>query len=358
MKKQIIDFNISYYQFLDPNGNIVDEAPDFINDKNICIELYRYMYATRLLDQKAVNLQRTGQMGTYPSTLGQEAISVGVGHALKKDDVMCPYYRDRGALMQRGVNMKNFLTYWGGDERGSYFDDDQEDFSVAVPIASQCLHAAGVAYAIKYRKQSRAVLTSIGDGGTSEGDFYEAMNFAGTFNLPLVFIINNNQWAISVPRHQQTNTPTLAQKSIAAHFDGMQVDGNDIFAVKEMTERALTKARNGDGPTLIEAISYRLCDHTTADDAKRYVDQADLDKAWKVEPLKRLKLFLSDKHGWSETDDEQLIKRCQQEVDDAVEQYLAMEPQPAAAIFDFLYAQLPVAYQWQRDEVITLSEGK
>lgn len=355
MKKTISNFKIDYYGFIDPAGNVIDELPEFANDKKTCVNLYYYMYLTRLLDKKAINLQRTGKMGTYPSTLGQEAIPVGIGNVLEKNDVMCPYYRDRGALIQRGVSIKNFLCYWGGDERGSDFAHDADDFPAAVPIATQCLHAAGIAYAIKYRRQNRVVLVCLGDGGTSEGDFYEAINFAGNFNLPLVFVINNNQWAISVPRAQQTKAQTLAQKAIAAGFDGVQVDGNDVIAVRAIVKQAVDKARQGKGPTLIEAVTYRLCDHTTADDAKRYSDPNTLEQAELVEPLKRMKAFLMTQHDFTEQEDEQLIQDCQQRVDQAVEDYLNLPPQPASAIFDYLYAELPKAYRWQRDEVIKLN---
>lgn len=350
MEKTAANFSIKYFQYLDENAKTNDDLPSLANDRDLMIDLYRNMVLVRQLDQKAVNLQRTGKMGTYPSTLGQEAVTIAIGQALKPDDILAPYYRDRGALMQRGIPLSKFLAYWGGDERGCDYGDNK-DFSPAVPIATQTTHAAGAAYAIKYRKEKRAVLTCIGEGGTSEGAFYEAMNFAGVFHLPLVFVVNNNQWAISVSREQQTKTETIAQKAIAAGFEGIQVDGNDVIAMRYHVEQALNRARNGKGPFLIEAITYRLCDHTTADDFSRYYNKAEFDKAWEVEPIKRCKQFLINVHHWTEADDEKLQADCKVQVDEAVNEFLTMEPQPATAIMDYLYETLPKEYEWQREEL-------
>ncbi len=309
------------------------------------------MALTRALDNKAVNLQRTGKMGTYPATQGQEAIGVGTGSAMHKDDVYCPYYRDSAALLQRGITMVEILSMWGGDERGNDFKNAREDFPTAVPIATQCLHAAGVAYAMKHRKQKRVAVTAIGEGGTSKGDFYEAMNLSGSRKLPIVFIVNNNQWAISVPREIQTAAQTIAQKAIAAGFEGMQVDGNDVIAVHKAVSDALEKARRGEGPTLIEAITYRLCDHTTADDASRYQPPEEVKAAWKKEPIARLAHYLEAQGIWSKEKETELQKEISEQIEKAVQEYLSIKKDKPQAMFDYLYAELPEAYLDQYDEV-------
>jgi 2-oxoisovalerate dehydrogenase E1 component alpha subunit len=347
----VAQFKIKYLQYIDQNGEVLQPLPQFAENSNHLITLYQDMVKTRLFDAKAVALQRTGKMGTFPSSLGQEAVFVGMGHAMNQEDIFCPYYRDQGTMLIRGVKMEELFAYWGGDERGSDFKGPCHDFPIAVPVASQCLHAVGCAYAVKYRKEKRAVLTTVGDGATSKGDFYEAMNVAGNWNLPVVFVINNNHWAISVPLSRQTNSQTLAQKAIAAGFDGIQVDGNDIIAVYDAVSKALSKAREGNGPTLIEAITYRLCDHTTADDAKRYVEPTCIDTAWREEPIKRLYTYLLQQHIWSKEQDEALAKAYSQEIEEAVQAYLNMPAQPATAIVDYHYETWPQNLQAQRDEL-------
>lgn len=291
----VAQFDITYTQFLNEHGKLVGQLPSFAHEHSVLKELYKIMVLTRTFDKKAIALQRTGKMGTYAPINGQEAISTAIGHAMRPEDVLVPYYRDYAAQFQRGVKMSEILAFWGGDERGSQFSCNSEDLPICVPIASQCLHATGVAFAFKYRNQPRVAVVCLGEGGTSEGDFYEAMNVAGTWNLPVVFVVNNNQWAISVPRDQQTGTQTIAQKAIAAGFTGMQIDGNDILATRQVIGDAIEKARRGEGPTLIEAISYRLSDHTTADDATRYQPDAEVEKAKPKEPISRFKEFLIDK---------------------------------------------------------------
>lgn len=347
--KTIAQFEIKYQQFLNESANVVQELPAFACDQEHLLRLYRSMLLTRELDAKAVRLQRQGKMGTYPSSLGQEAVSTGLGDALQASDVFCPYYRDTGAMIERGVKPSEILAYWGGDERGVDFEIPREDFPVSVPIASQCLHAAGVAYAMKYRKEQRAAATSIGEGGTSEGDFYEAINVAGAWQLPVIFVVNNNQWAISVPRSIQTAAQTIAQKAIAAGIEGIQVDGNDVIAVREVCAQALEKARAGDGPTLIEAVTYRLADHTTADDASRYWDENEVKKAWEIEPVARLKKHMITQNGWSDEQDEALLVEVKKEVADAVAEYQNTPKQTPTDIVDYMYAELPEALLDQRE---------
>jgi 2-oxoisovalerate dehydrogenase E1 component alpha subunit len=334
-------FEIPYYQILNNAGELCAPLPSFAQDKTTLLSLYSTMVKTRMFDKKAIALQRTGKMGTYAPINGQEAISTAIGHAMQAQDVFAPYYRDYAAQFQRGVKMSEILSYWGGDERGSQFACDSEDLPICVPIASQCLHAAGVAFAFKYRQQKRVAVVCIGDGGTSEGDFYEAMNVAGVWKLPLVFVVNNNQWAISVNLNQQTATQTIAQKAIAAGFQGIQADGNDILAVRQTIGEAIEKARCGEGPTLIEAITYRLCDHTTADDATRYQPKECVEKATLEEPIARFRRYLEQQNLWSKQQEEALLNQCSEEVQQAVDEYLSRAPQPITSIFDHHFATLP-----------------
>lgn len=337
----VAQFDITFTQYLNEQGELVGEVPPFAANHSALKELYKTMVLTRTFDKKAIALQRTGKMGTYAPINGQEAISSAIGHAMKPEDVFVPYYRDYAAQFQRGVKMSEVLAFWGGDERGSQFADNAQDLPICVPIASQCLHAAGVAFAFKYRKQKRVAVVCIGEGGTSEGDFYEAINVAGTWKLPVVFVVNNNQWAISVPRDKQTGTQTIAQKAIAAGFTGLQIDGNDVLATRQIIGDAIEKARKGEGPTLIEAITYRLCDHTTADDATRYQPSDEVEHAKPKEPISRFKNFLIEQKLWSSDDEEQLVMECSEKVEQAVEEYLNSTPQPVSSIFDYHYAELP-----------------
>lgn len=337
----VAQFNISYTQFLNEKGQLMGSLPKYAEHPDTLKELYKVMVLTRTFDKKAIALQRTGKMGTYAPINGQEAISAAIGHAMRAEDVFVPYYRDYAAQLQRGVKMSEILAFWGGDERGSQFSNNAQDLPICVPIASQCLHAAGVAFAFQYRKEARVAVVCIGEGGTSEGDFYEAMNAAGTWNLPIVFVVNNNQWAISVPRNKQTGSQTIAQKAIAAGFSGIQIDGNDIIAARQTIGEAIEKARMGEGPTLIEAITYRLCDHTTADDATRYQPSEEVEAAKLKEPIARFKHFLSEKKIWTADDEEALVLDSAAKVEQAVEEYLSTKPQPVSSIFDYHYAQLP-----------------
>ncbi len=337
----VAQFEVSYTQFLNEQGELVDTLPPIANDHSALKKLYEVMVLTRTFDKKAITLQRTGKMGTYAPINGQEAISTAIGHAMKPEDVFVPYYRDYAAQLQRGVKMSEILSFWGGDERGSKFACNSKDLPICVPIASQCLHATGVAFAFKYRQQASVAVVCIGEGGTSEGDFYEAINVAGTWNLPVVFVVNNNQWAISVPRDKQTATQTIAQKAIAAGFTGQQVDGNDILATRQIIGDAIEKARRGEGPTLIEALSYRLCDHTTADDATRYQPSLEVEEARPKEPIARFKHFLMEQKIWTASEEETLVISCSEQVENAVNEYLNTEPQPISSIFDYHYAELP-----------------
>jgi 2-oxoisovalerate dehydrogenase E1 component alpha subunit len=347
--KTIAEFRIPYHQVLDPAGRLVAELPEFAKDREELLKLYRLMTLTRTFDTKAINLQRTGKLGTYASCLGHEAAHVGIGAAMRPEDCFAPMYREYGAQFWRGVRMEDVLLYWGGDERGNDFAGPKHDFPWCVPIGTQCLHAAGAALAFRLRNEPRCAVSVIGDGGTSQGDFYEALNLAAVRDLPVVFVVVNNKWAISVPIAMQTASKTLAQKAVAAGMPGIQVDGNDVIAVRQTMEEALGRARSGEGPTLVEAVTYRLSDHTTADDASRYRDKAEVEDGWKVEPMIRIRRYLMDNGMWTEADEEGLKADCAKQVDAAVAAYLDTPVQPVESMFDSMFAKLPEAMEEQRE---------
>jgi len=348
----IADFEVQYSQFLSPEGKPSADIPALATDTEKLLDMYRLMTETRVFDTKAINLQRTGKLGTYASCLGHEAAHVGIAAAMRPDDVLAPSYREYGAMLCRGVTMAEILLYWGGDERGSDYAGPRNDFPLCVPIATQCLHAAGAAMAFQLRGEDRCAISINGDGGTSEGAFYEAMNVAGARNLPVVFMVVNNKWAISVPIEMQTATKTLAQKAVAAGIPGIQVDGNDIIAVRHWVERALQRARNGEGACLIEAVTYRLSDHTTADDSSRYRKKEEVEAARTVEPLIRIRQYLTDLGIWDEQKEAALLDEAAAKVDAAVEQYLHTPKPDIESMFDHMYAQWPEQLEEQRQHAI------
>lgn len=351
--RAVASFTVEFEQYIDENGQQIGDLPEFARSTGALVDLYRAMVLTRAFDEKAVALQRTGRLGTFASSLGQEAVSIGAASAMRADDVFLPSFREQGAMFWRGVTMTEVLLYWGGDERGSKFASAVADFPICVPVASQFPHAAGAALAMKLRGEQRAAVAIGGDGATSKGDFYEALNIAGVWQLPAVFVINNNQWAISVPRKAQTAADTLAQKAIAAGVPGVQVDGDDIIAVRAATERALERARSGQGPTLIEALTYRLCDHTTADDARRYRDDAEVSEHFKGEPVARLRAHLVSRGSWGRDDEAALLSKCREQVNRAVEDYLATPAPVPTDMFDNLFKRLPTVLAEQRRALAT-----
>lgn len=343
---------INYSCFLNPDGSAADILPDWTSTPETLVGYYRNMVLARQLDTKIIALQRTGQLGTYASLLGSEAIDAVTGALMTPQDVLIPYYRNHALQIFRGLDIADMMSYWGGDERGNSSPAMGQDFPNAVPIATQALHATGVATAFKIRGEKRVAVTQCGDGATSKGDFMEALNVAGAWQLPVLFIINNNQWAISVPRSIQCGAETLAQKALAAGIRGEQVDGNDVIALHEAINTALKHAREGKGATLIEAISYRLSDHTTADDATRYRHNDELKEAWEREPIKRLQTFLHQQGWWDEIQEKAWQDEVSQIISQSVEHYLNMPDQPVTNIIDFLYAELPAALQEQRERII------
>jgi 2-oxoisovalerate dehydrogenase E1 component alpha subunit len=350
-------FEVQRIGCIDRDGKPVAELPAFACEMTEVVAMYRAMVRTRTFDAKAVALQRTGRLGTYASSLGQEAVAVGVGAAMRPEDVLVPSFREHGAQLWRGVTLLELMLFWGGDERGADFAGPREDFPVSIPIGSHAPQAAGAALAIKLRDEKRAVVCVLGDGATSKGDFYEALNLAGVWKLPIVFAINNNQWAISVPRSQQSAAETLAQKAIAGGCEGVQVDGNDVLAVRAAMEGALEKARNGFGPSVVECETYRLCDHTTADDATRYRDAAEVSARWKEEPVLRLRNYLVAAGAWDKERELAMLADCTREVEAAAAAYLAHPASPPTDMFDYLFETLPAALAPERRAVAGGGDG-
>lgn len=351
-QKASAHFEIGYTRYLDPSGKLVALLPAQFTDPQSVIALYRAIIRTRAFDEKALSLQRTGRLGTYASSLGQEAVFVGAATALKPDDVLVPSFREHGAFLVRGAAPREILLYWGGDERGNSYANALGDLPYCVPVGSHSAHATGIALAFQMRKQPRAVLAIFGDGATSKGDVYESFNFAGVWKLPVVYVINNNQWAISVPRSKQSAAETLAQKAIAAGIHGEQVDGNDVMAVQAACTAALERAHKGEGPSVIEAITYRLSDHTTADNASRYRSDDDVTPHWQEEPAKRLEAYLVSLGKWSKDDQDHLLAEMKAEMDKEADAYLATPPQNPTTIFDYTYATLPAELQRQKERAL------
>lgn len=349
-----LSVQIPYTRYLDNQGQPLAALPGWVDDPQLLTDFYRQMSLVRAFDQKCVALQRTGQLGTYASTLGQEAIGTALGRAMTVDDVLIPYYRDTAVQLQRGVAMQDILLYWGGDERGSAWTAPgaAEDFPICVPIATQACHACGVASAFRIRQQPRVAVTTCGDGATSKGDFLESINLAGVWQLPVVFVVNNNQWAISVPRSLQSAAPTLAHKALAAGIPGEQVDGNDVLAVYDRLGAAIERARAGKGPTLVECVTYRLGDHTTSDDASRYRKAEELSEAWKHEPIGRLQRFLHRQGLWDEAREQQLQQALSEQISAAVEAFRSQAAADPGAAFDHLFAEMPAAYHQQREAML------
>ena len=338
-KKVLREFKIEYLQILDEDGNC-DELlmPKLSNDE--IKKLYEQMVLIRVFDQKAFNMQRQGRLGTYIQYKGQEACQVGSAFAMKDDDFMFPMYRNSAALIARKHPMMQVLQYWSGDERGMKAQDSVNNFPISIAVGTQEVHATGAAWAAKIRGTKQIALTYFGDGATSKGDFHEAMNIAGVFNLPVIFVCENNQFAISVPREHQTRAETIAQKAVAYGFEGIQVDGMDIFAMYKATKDAIDKARAGNGPTLIEAYAYRLCDHSTSDDASRYRSKEDFDTWMKKEPIDRLEKYMRKKNLLDDAYKEKVLNSSQEEVESAVTEFEKILPPDPKDIFKYVYAEM------------------
>jgi pyruvate dehydrogenase E1 component alpha subunit len=327
-------------EILDTEGGVDSDLMPEIDPSRIR-DLYRDMVLMRTFDTKALKLQRQGRMGTWPPIKGQEAIQAGVALAMGENDWLIPAFREHGIMVLRGVPLHLVFAYWAGDERGSSYPEDVRCFPVAVPVGSQWQHGTGVGLSLKLRGEDAVAVTFGGDGSTSEGDFHEAVNCAGVFGTKTVFVIQNNQWAISMPLHQQTAAETLAQKAHAYGIPGIQVDGNDVFAVYAAASEAIEKTRRGEGPSLIEAVTYRLGDHTTADDASRYRTEEELTKWEGRDPILRLRRYLVEQGLWDDDQEAVLLEEATSWVDAQVAALEEMEPQAPEEIFTSMYAAMP-----------------
>lgn len=356
--------NIDHLQILDENA-VLDEKlakwPDgspVLKDSDV-LELFQYMTKCRALDEIAFKLQRSGRMGTYPQNKGQEAAAIGSAFALERGtDWLVPCYRENAALWMHGLPMHYVLLHWMGDERGNQIPKGVKQTPLCIPIGTQPLHAVGISWAIKMRKEQAVACTYFGDGATSEGDVHEAMNFAASFQTPTIFFCQNNHWAISVPRETQTASETIAQKGIAYGMPTMQVDGNDLFAVYRAVKEARNRAVQGGGPSFIEAVTYRLADHTTADDARRYRDEKEVE-AWRgKDPIIRLRKYLVNKGLWNDAQQAAIDQQAATMVSEVVKAAEGIEKPTTNDIFDYVFEKLTPELELQKRTMRTHSLGQ
>jgi pyruvate dehydrogenase E1 component alpha subunit len=336
----LAEFKVEHLQILDENGKIDRKLePDLSEDR--LLSLYRGMVRARELDQRMLNLQRQGRIGTFGPCTGQEAPSCAAALAMQEDDWFVGAFRELGGRLMRGEPMTGTLFYYNGWEEGNVLPEkvSRRMLPIAVVVASQVLYGAGIAYAAKYRQNGEAVVYFMGDGATSEGDFHEGLNFASVWKAPIVFVSQNNQWAISVPREKQTASRTIAQKGIAYEMPCIQVDGNDALACYVAIEEALDRARAGEGPTMIEAVTYRLMMHTTADDPRKYRSEEQEQEWWQKEPLLRFRKYLESKKIWNDAKEEALRTELKAEVDTAVKEFEETKPWPLDRPFEHVFAE-------------------
>ncbi len=352
-RKEIeLPYRTEYLSILDEKGNVDAELEPSLSDE-LLLKLHRAMLSGRRFDERMLNLQRQGRIGTFPPIKGQEASQLGAVATLEKEDWMTVAFRETLAEIWRGKPMESFILYYGGFDEGSLVQEGRNDFPISIAVGSQMLHAVGIGMAMKYRKHPQVAMTFFGDGATSEGDFHEALNFAGVFQAPVIFICQNNQWAISIPRAKQTNALTLAQKALAHGMPGIQVDGNDILAVYTAAKEAVDRARSGGGPTLIECYTYRLSLHTTADDPTKYRNEEEVKKWEAKDPISRFQVYLSNKSLLTDEGiaalEEEIATEIQTVVDLAEKQMKNPDP---VEMFDHIFAEMPPSLKLQKDEVI------
>jgi pyruvate dehydrogenase E1 component alpha subunit len=349
-RHQVESFRVEYLQVLDEHG-VLDRDLEPAIPADDLQRLYRTMLLTRQLDRRMTTLQQQGRIGTFAGVSGQEAPSLGVVYALRPDDWFVPSFRETAGLLWRGITPKHFLAYFMGLEEGNRFPESANVTPIAITIGAQALHGVGIAWAARLRGDDAIAAVCFGDGATSEGDFHEACNFAGVFQIPAVLVCVNNHYAISVPREQQTRAQTLAQKAIAYGFPGLQVDGNDLLGCYVAAKEAIDRARAGKGPTLIECLTYRLCAHTTADDPRRYRTDAEVQEWQRRDPLLRFQEYLKSKRLWSPDWEKQLLVEAQEEIEDGLREaeaeYAQHEP---LEIFDQAYAEPPGEVQAQKEQ--------
>lgn len=334
------------------DGRIVDETKKDLLTEDLAWKLYTEMNRIRTFDRKAINLQRQGRLGTYAPFEGQEASQVGSALALEADDWIFPTYRDHGATLTFGADMVKTFLYWNGRVEGCVPSKERHIFPPAVPIATQIPHAVGAAWAEQRRGTGNIAVAYFGDGATSEGDFHEGMNFASVFRAPVVLFNQNNGYAISVPIAKQMNSETVAQKAIAYGMPGVRVDGNDAFAVYFAMKDAISRARSGGGPTLIEAVTWRYGAHTTADDPSKYRDQER--SRDKVDPMKRLELFMQEMNMFDTGRAEDIRTKHQEEVEQAVAEMERFSKPDPNDLFDHTYAVMPAEVAQQKADYFAL----
>lgn len=347
--KRVFQGSVDNVQVMDENGDIDQSIFPAGLDDNKILEMYKNMSMLRTLDSKLLSMQRQGRAVTYAPSLGEEATQIGSAMAMRANDIFVPNFRQHGVYLVRGMPLDTLIIYWRGFEEGCKIPSDVKGFPYIVPVASQMTHAAGIAFAKKYKKEDAAVVAYVGDGGTSEGDFAEALNYAGVFKSPLVTIIENNQWAISVPRSKQSAAETLAQKGVAAGQKCVQVDGNDVVAVYKVVSEAIANAK--DGPTVIECVTYRMSMHTTADDPTKYRDQAEVDLWRTKDPVDRVRKYLSRKALWNPDFEQKMNDEHLKIVDGAVEKAEAFKPDPKS-MFENVYSYVPEVLQDELDDAV------
>ncbi|MBI2175788.1 pyruvate dehydrogenase (acetyl-transferring) E1 component subunit alpha [Candidatus Woesearchaeota archaeon] len=356
-EKVLKTFSVKHLQVLDENGKCDRKLMPKLSLKQLA-DIYSLMMLCRRFDEKALVLQRQGRMGTYASFLGQEAAQVGVACALSDADWIFPTYRDSALLLARKQPMVSLLQYFGGDERGNIPPKGVKNFPISIPVGTQGLHAVGAAMAATVQGKKVAAVACLGDGASSEGDMNEAFNFAGVFKAPVIFLCQNNQYAISVPVKQQTAAETIAQKAIAFGFEGIRVDGNDVLAVYSATAAALKKAYSGGGPTLIECFTYRISNHTTSDDASKYRPESEVNEWRNKDPVLRLRKFLVAKKLWNDKKESRLLADVEKQVSAAVAEYEKVSAPLVEDVFKYTYSEMPLQLKEQLDDYRRLIDGK
>jgi pyruvate dehydrogenase E1 component alpha subunit len=361
MARDVIDlaYEVEYLAILDKDGH-VDEALEPELDDELLLSLHRWMLLGRRFDERMLNLQRQGRIGTFAPIKGQEAANIGATAVLRDSDWMVVAFREAAGELMRGRSMEDLLLYYGGYNEGGYIPEGVNNLPTSIPVGSQMLHAVGLGWAARYRGRDDVAMAFFGDGATSQGDFYEALNFAGVYKAPTIFVCQNNQWAISLPRAKQTVSKTLAQKAIAAGIPGIQVDGNDILAMYVAAKEAVDRARAGEGPTLIEAVTYRLSVHTTADDPKRYRTDEEVTDWETRDPISRFQVYLKEKGLLDDDKIAALEEEVDQEIRDAVAraEEIMGEPVDALKMFDHIYAEPHDYLLDQRQELADALEAK
>ena len=349
-KKVLKEFKIEYLQILDENGNCDEQLmPKLSNDE--IKKIYEMLVLTRVFDQKAFNMQRQGRLGTYIQFKGQEACQIGSAFALEDTDFIFPMYRNSALLIARKQPVVQVLQYWSGDERGSVSPQNVNNFPISIPVGTQTVHATGAAFAAKLRGTKQVAVVYFGDGATSKGDFHEAMNFAGVFQAPVIFICENNQFAISVPRAKQTHSETIAQKAIAYGIEGLQVDGMDVFAVYKAVKEAVDKGRNGKGPTLIECYTYRMADHSTSDDASRYRTKEEIEQWAKKDPIERLEKHMRKKGMLDDNYKQKVLAQSQEIIEKAVTEFEKLPPADPKDIFKYVFAEMTPQQKEEMEDI-------